>query len=1760
MVKTTCIISFLIAIFSFQNLDAQNIDLTVKYNETDEQYEVYARPDATNPSFFVGGGSQITLLLPTSLDNQPIVINSVNGGLWVDNSQVFEPAAAPNHDFHAIASNGGFINFITDEEILLYTFQISIPGCSKDIRLFENETDPKSDAPGMRGGDFTNYFPDLITFEDSYRNNYITDFNCCNAGDLAPTFSTNTQKNECPAITADLYTLHTGTIPVGAKLIFSTDSDPSDGLRDMIDSPIGVATTYYGYYYDKENDCFSPASEAINVSIECCLLFTVPEALLGIEDDTIPLNIMVDPSLTKGGAQLDIIETGIGFRAASAGDTPTTFTIPANATAIRITGYGGNDHTTQSGSHEEYQNSSLLIDLNTQTYAGHIFYVLGNSAQQNDNYAFSDIALGMASDSGITTGDTNGDYNAITPSVNGNILSLVERQNILDQAYLVEYLTSATSSTNFIQTLSDVMPLNDQESSFDLPTATKLIILSTQAGRGGLGSAEEDKGISRIIIDIDKGTASGTLFSQTGRGANLTASYAFANYPLNSGQPILASSATVVGDANAANSVLPNLSLSIINNILTVTQTANTAAIFTTLLNVQTYERLDVGSSAACLGGTKFAGNYIDNPTNTNNVYQLELPGSAESGMLSFAMTNIRGTNTENENTGTAQVFVDLKKQTTSGSFLVMRTTFPDLVSWTDVPFGTALIDHPNTVSNHSNINGFNDEIAGNLVFEVLHQPDGSQLFQISAKAIAGNGTTDFLNYAFTTQAQWAGRLPIRINGDLKGGTLSTGAFDPITEEWLIDPAELSSLAYIPKAHFSGDSIQLNFQYDCKDQSTFIGISRVADLLELTTIDQSGTENTLIDITTAFTIDLIDTDGSETITTLLLDSIPVGHTLSDGVNTFTANNGQQHIDITTWNTANLTYLSPQAGIFPITITVATTDEDGFSATKDSTITTGLFNLIINQDTDKDGVADSIDLDDDNDGIPDAIECMSIYATQATQTGGVTAPNNVLGIPDGQSARLAGGDILTIELNAIPKIGDTLYLHIARNNANGQMRINASQTAVGGFANTIIFGGGTIQQIDKIPYPVKIEGLRFVKFTRERGQLLVDGVSACGDTDEDGIPDYLDLDSDGDGCLDALEAGHNLEVAMDSTIHVTYGENGLADTLETSPDSGILNYRISQSNAGIFDFIDKNIKLACKLFPPMVIPGTITLPQDSSGMICMPILDEDEADVFTSEICGTANGTAISSINSHTVCLSYQPNLGFNGQDSICLIVCDLVGNCDTVNIPVTVIAPLPPNPNPVAPVLIPSPIIVSQDSLATVCMPIIDPNEGDTFTTVLCDDSPNNGKAAVSILGNQLCLDYQPNPAYNGSDEVCIIVCDQTGLCDTAIIPILVIPTNIPTDSTQAPIVIIPTIITTEGTNKMVCGNIIDPNSTDTHTFSICEAPKNGLANITLDNSRQEICIDYTPTPLFSGNDSFCLIVCDQTGLCDTVLVPILVLPRATELQLKVFLQGALISATNPSSANEDGLMRDDLRRNGFLPMTQPYVDTINTFNRFTAVASQPETTNLAVLNANSGTPDAIVDWVFIEIRSAEDTNIIRTLSGLLQRDGDVVAAHDGGPLYINGLPKEFLIAIKHRNHLGAMTATPLSMENNIIKVDFTNLPLVDYFTSPGFDSLAVTTIAGKRALWAGNANASCQVKYDGSNNDRLSVLRNVIFFPDNEGQILNFSNAKGYFSGDINMDGTVKYDGIRNDRFINQFIIFFYPKNETKLNNFNNMLEQLPK
>lgn len=70
-----------------------------------------------------------------------------------------------------------------------------------------------------------------------------------------------------------------------------------------------------------------------------------------------------------------------------------------------------------------------------------------------------------------------------------------------------------------------------------------------------------------------------------------------------------------------------------------------------------------------------------------------------------------------------------------------------------------------------------------------------------------------------------------------------------------------------------------------------------------------------------------------------------------------------------------------------------------------------------------------------------------------------------------------------------------------------------------------------------------------------------------DTDGDGILDYLDLDSDNDGIYDLTESGSgaidaNLNGVIDGS---NFGTNGLNNSLETSPNSGIINYTITNTD-------------------------------------------------------------------------------------------------------------------------------------------------------------------------------------------------------------------------------------------------------------------------------------------------------------------------------------------------------------------------------------------------------------------------------------------------------------------------------------------------------------------------------------------------------------------------------------------------------------------
>lgn len=190
------IVTLLLSGFLVNEVVAQQLDFELRYNDAAALYEVYAIPDASNPRYFVGGGSQLSILLPQDIEDVSLEINTVAGGLWTDNSSVFAPESDHIHDFHGIASNGALVNFVAGEPLLLFTFELPNGECRSDVRLFENAEDGNSSAAGMNGSDFRNFFANVFKPSENnwLKNENIINATCAHAPSVAP-HSLTTQEN-----------------------------------------------------------------------------------------------------------------------------------------------------------------------------------------------------------------------------------------------------------------------------------------------------------------------------------------------------------------------------------------------------------------------------------------------------------------------------------------------------------------------------------------------------------------------------------------------------------------------------------------------------------------------------------------------------------------------------------------------------------------------------------------------------------------------------------------------------------------------------------------------------------------------------------------------------------------------------------------------------------------------------------------------------------------------------------------------------------------------------------------------------------------------------------------------------------------------------------------------------------------------------------------------------------------------------------------------------------------------------------------------------------------------------------------------------------------------------------------------------------------------------------------------------------------------------------------------------------------------------
>lgn len=252
------------------------------------------------------------------------------------------------------------------------------------------------------------------------------------------------------------------------------------------------------------------------------------------------------------------------------------------------------------------------------------------------------------------------------------------------------------------------------------------------------------------------------------------------------------------------------------------------------------------------------------------------------------------------------------------------------------------------------------------------------------------------------------------------------------------------------------------------------------------------------------------------------------------------------------------------------------------------------------------------------------------------------------------------------------------------------------------------------------------------------------------------------------------------------------------------------------------------------------------------------------------------------------------------------------------------------------------------------------------------------------------------------------------------------------------------------------------------------------------------------------------------------------------EVESRIALQGNYDASTSK--------MRDILRTSNLIPLKDPYYTapsaTTPYSTAFVHVNGDGEKEITANVLDDKGS-NSIVDWVFLELRDKTTNTLVKaTRSALLQRDGDIVDIDGSSSVRFLANLDEYYLVVRHRNHLGVMTASPIdytSLQQLPSSIDFTNpntLVYTDNTLPTNANAPRKLLIPGVMGLWAGNASISStndafrKVTYNGQANDRASVLTIV-------GDTTPLNVVPGYKKEDLNLDGLVKYNGLSNDRAI---------------------------
>ncbi|MEZ0484672.1 hypothetical protein [Fibrella aquatica] len=308
------------------------------------------------------------------------------------------------------------------------------------------------------------------------------------------------------------------------------------------------------------------------------------------------------------------------------------------------------------------------------------------------------------------------------------------------------------------------------------------------------------------------------------------------------------------------------------------------------------------------------------------------------------------------------------------------------------------------------------------------------------------------------------------------------------------------------------------------------------------------------------------------------------------------------------------------------------------------------------DTDGDGVLDSFDLDDDNDGILDSDECESytVYVREPVFPNYSTNVPVVIAGGNGETSYAWNQTIAPADLT-YNSLGWTRAASNVIPDASGKIKISIDLTAsvpgsFVGLDGALIYNNktgvytlldatavasasfstiGTWVNTTSIPATfgsfVNADQLRAdLPFAGKSAAWTFSGLSTSCDTDGDGIPNRLDLDSDADGCADAIEGGANFTTTNLVSSTLAGGSTNVKTNLgnivgSTTATMGIPTIAGTGQTVGISQNSAVN---GCTDTDGDGVADADDLDDDNDG-----ILDTVEcANVLTSTTVAAANGT------------------------------------------------------------------------------------------------------------------------------------------------------------------------------------------------------------------------------------------------------------------------------------------------------------------------------------------------------------------------------------------------------------------------------------------------------------------------------------------------------------------------------------------------------